>query len=164
MLIHITFLFSRSTLLQCNKLYVGWEWMNEIFMPNHMAYLHQFNSHHNEPSYSYPISFTIFCSHFAAYIRRNSVSYCFDCKFFMLNAASNRDGLYSAAIFLFHNLKNNTILSIVCIYFHWNAFFCNPVCYLVRNHFIHVNSFRTMSSISPPPRYSFLGNFLRDKI
>ena len=40
--------------------------------------------------YYYSNTFTVFCIDFAAYIRRNTVSYGFYDKFFMLNAASNR--------------------------------------------------------------------------
>ena len=54
-------------------------------MLSHMAFLYQFKSHHNEPMYYYRISFTFFCSEFAAYIRRNTVSYGFYDKIFMLN-------------------------------------------------------------------------------
>ena len=32
-----------SILQLCNKLAVGWEWMNENFMPNHIAFLFPFN-------------------------------------------------------------------------------------------------------------------------
>ena len=59
-------------------------------MLSHMAFFYQFNSHHNEPNYYYRNSFTFFCSDFAAYIGRNTVSYGIYDKIFMLNAASNR--------------------------------------------------------------------------
>ena len=93
--------------------------MNEIFILNHMAFLYQFNSHHNEPNYYCFISFTFFCSDFAADIPRNTVSYGFSDKTFMLNAASNRGRPISRCeLFLFHDLKNEKLLLIDCRYFH----------------------------------------------
>ena len=60
-------------------------------MLSHMAFLYQFNSHHNEPIYYYRMSFTFFCSEFAAYIRRNTVSYGFYDKIFMLNQGHRKN-------------------------------------------------------------------------
>ena len=158
MLNHITFLFCRSFLQLCNKLAVGWEWKNEIFMLSHMAFLYQFNSHHNESNYYYRISFTFFCSDFAAYIRRNTVSYGFYAKIFMLNAASHRGRPISGGEwFLFHDLKNKLLLLIDCSYFHWNDFFGNPVCYLVRKF-----TWTTLGPchlFHPPPQVHLVGNF-----
>ena len=88
--------------------------MNEIFMLSHMAFLYQFNSHQNEPSSYYRISFTFFCSDFAAYIRRNTVSYGFLIKVFMLNAASNRGRPIRGRMIFFHDLKKNLLLLIDC--------------------------------------------------
>ena len=91
-----------------------------------------------------------FCSVFAAYIRRNTVSYGFHDKIFMPNAVSNRERpIVGGERFLFHDLKYKVLLLIDCSYSHWNDFFGNLVCYWVRNHFIHVNNFRTMSFIPP---------------
>ena len=42
-----------------------------------MAFFNQINSRQNEPSDYYRISFTFFCSDFAAYVRENTVSYGF---------------------------------------------------------------------------------------
>ena len=93
--------------------------MNEIFMLSHMAFLHQFNSHHNEPNYYYRISFTFFCSDFVAYIRRNTVSYGFYDNNFMLNAASNRGRpIFGGEWCVFHDLKKTLLILIDCSYFH----------------------------------------------
>ena len=74
------------------------------------------------------------------------------------------DGLYLEAND-FHSMisKINYYYWLIAVIFIEIIFSVNPVCYLVRNHFIHVNHFRTMSII-PSPRYNLLGNFLRDKI
>ena len=57
-------------------------------MHNHIAFLYQFNSHRTK--FLLPYFFTFFCSDFAAYIRRNTVSYGFYDEISMLNAAFNR--------------------------------------------------------------------------
>ena len=49
--------------------------MNELIFHAHMAFLNQINSRQNEPNDYYRISFTFFCSDFAAYVRRNTVIY-----------------------------------------------------------------------------------------
>ena len=118
MLNHIAFLFSRSIRQLCKKLAVGWEWMNEIFMLSHMAFLYQFNSHHNEPNYYYRNSFVFFCSEFAAYIRRNRVSYGFYDKIFCLMRLLIEDGLHSGATDLYSmNSKINYCYWLIAVIF-----------------------------------------------
>ena len=57
--------------------------------------------------YYYRISFTVFCSDFAAYIRRNTVSYGFHDKIFMPNAVPNWEWpIFRGKLLLIQDLKN----------------------------------------------------------
>ena len=159
------FLFLRSILQLCNKLAVGWEWMNVSFMLNNMAFLYQSNSHHNELNYYYRISFSFFCSDFAAYIRWTTVSYGFYDKIFMLSAASNRGRhILGGELFLFHDLK------IILLFFWFIAVFFVEIIFSVTlyvNWYVIILFMWTMLGpchLFHSPRYTLLGNFLRDKI